>query len=240
MRLRAATRFSKLLETAMVQGLLGEMEVKDPDRGWTEQARAQTKIRWRNATPGPDALTWGKKLSGEAFVRKLETYGSFDEETTVLEVGPGHGRLLRSFLDRGIPFTDYYAIDISEQNIEHLRKHFPHPAIHFLHADIEDVSLPFQFDVGFSSLTFKHLYPSFEASLRNCTRYLSPGGRFIFDLVEGDQAHFVNEGRAYVRRYGREEVVEILAKAGLKLVAFDEVVHDRHYTRLLVVVANTN
>jgi hypothetical protein len=29
--------------------------------------------------------------------------------------------------------------------------------------------------------------------------------------------------------------LEILGKVGLELVAFDEVVHDRHYTRLLVV-----
>jgi hypothetical protein len=64
---------------------------------------------------------------------------------------------------------------------------------------------------------------------------MSPGGRFVFDLVEGNQAHFVNQGQAYVRMYSKEEVLEILGKVGLELVAFDEVVHDRHYTRLLVV-----
>ena len=152
----------------------------------------------------------------------------------------GIRQVLRSFLARGIPFKEYYALDISERNIEYLREQFPRPDIHFMRADIEDVSLPFRFDVGFSSLTFKHLYPSFEAALRNCARNMSPGGRFIFDLVEGDQAHFVNQGRAYVRRYGREEVLEILGKTGLDLVTFDEVVHDRHYRRLLVVAAKTD
>jgi hypothetical protein len=39
--------------------------------------------------------------------------------------------------------------------------------------------------------------------------------------------------------YSREEVLEILGKVGLELVAFDEVVHDRHYTRLLVVATKT-
>ena len=94
----------------------------------------------------------------------------------MLEVGAGYGRLLRSFLDLGIPFREYYGLDISEQNIEYLRKQFAHPAIHFMWADVEEASLPFRFDVGFSSLTFKHLYPSFKASLRNCTWYMNPGG----------------------------------------------------------------
>jgi SAM-dependent methyltransferase len=238
-QLQEAPVVRRLFDTAVVQSLLGNTEVKDPDREWTDQGRAQTQITWRKAPPGPN-LTWGKALTGEAFVSKVNSYAAFDEETTVLEVGAGYGRLLRSFLDLGIPFREYYGLDISEQNIEYLRKQFAHPAVHFMWADVEEASLPFRFDVGFSSLTFKHLYPSFEASLRNCTRYMNPGGRFIFDLVEGTQAHVVNEGRAYVRRYSREEVVEILKKAGLELVAFDEVIHDRHYTRLLVVATKAN
>ena len=238
MRVREAPGVQRLFDAAMVQSLLGRTEVKDPDRAWTARGRAQTRKTWRKALPGPN-LTWGKELTGEAFVSKVEAYASFDEETTVLEIGPGYGRLLRSFLARGIPFKDYYALDISEQNIEYLSKQFPRPDIHFIWADIEDVALPFRLDVGFSSLTFKHLYPSFEASLRNCSRHMSPGGRFVFDLVEGNQAHFVNQGQAYVRMYSREEVLEILGKVGLELVAFDEVVHDRHYTRLLVVATKT-
>src|SRR5215212_5081542 len=234
MRVREAPGVRRLFDTAMVQSLLGKTEVTDPDRAWTARGRAQTRRTWRKALPGPN-LTWGKELTGEAFVSKVEAYASFGEETTVLEVGPGYGRLLRSFLARGIPFKDYYALDISERNIEYLSKQFPRPDIHFMWADIEDVSLPFRLDVGFSSLTFKHLYPSFEASLRNCSRHMNPGGRFVFDLVEGAQAHFVNHGRAYVRRYRREEVLRILAKAGLEFVAFDEVLHDPQYPRLLVV-----
>ncbi len=237
--LREAPGVRRLFDSAAVQSLFGNTEVKDPDRAWTDEGRAQTRTRWRSATPGA-GLTWGKELTGEAFVSKVEAYASFDEETTVLEVGPGYGRILRSFLARGIPFKEYYALDISEQNVEHLRRQFPHAAVRFVQADIEDASLPFRFDVGFSSLTFKHLYPSFEASLRNCSRYMSPGGRFIFDLVEGTQAHLVNYGRAYVRRYRREEVLEILGKAGLELVAFDEVVHHPLYPRLLVVATKSH
>ncbi len=238
-RLREAPQVQRLLSTAMVQNLLGNTQVRDPDTAWTDEGRAQTRVRWQSATPGP-GLTWGQELTGEAFVSKVEAYASFDDETTVLEIGPGYGRILRSFLDRDIPFKEYYALDLSEQNIEYLRQQFPNAAVHFMQADVEDVSLPFQFDVGFSSLTFKHLYPSFEATLRNCSQYMSPGGRFVFDLVEGTQAYFVNQGRAYVRKYRKEEVLEVLKRAGLELVAFDEVLHTRHYPRLLVVATKPN
>jgi SAM-dependent methyltransferase len=239
LRLLEVPGIQRLFDSAAFQRLLGNTEVKEPDRTWTAEYRAQTQTRWRRATPGT-GLTWGRELSGEAFVSKVESYASFDEKSTVLEVGPGYGRILRSFLARGIPFKEYYALDISEQNIEYLRKKFPQAAVHFMQANIEDAALPLQFDVGFSSLTFKHLYPSFERGLRNCSQYMSPGGRFIFDLVEGDQAHFVNYGTAYVRRYRREKVLEILAKAGLELVAFDEVVHERYYRRLLVVATKAS
>jgi SAM-dependent methyltransferase len=238
-RLRYAPGVKRLFDTKTVKRYLGSTEVKDPDRTWTDEVRAQARIRWLNATPDV-ALTWGKELTGEAFVSKLESYASFDDETTVLEVGPGYGRILRSFLARGIPFKEYYAVDLSEQNIQYLRKQFTQATVHFLQADVEDASLPFQFDVGFSSLTFKHLYPSFETSVRNCSRYMNPGGRFVFDLIEGTQAQFAGYGQTYVRWYRREEILKILENAGLELVAFDEVVHRPEYPRLLVVATKSD
>jgi SAM-dependent methyltransferase len=220
-RLREAPGVRRLLDTAVIKRFL--------DPNWE-----RSRTRWRGAKPDP-GLTWGQELTGEAFVSKVESYASFDDETTVLEIGPGYGRILRSFLARGIPFKEYYGLDISEQNVEYLRKQFPQDAVHFMQADIDVASLPFQFDVGFSSLVFKHLYPSFEAALRNCSRYMSPHGRLIFDLIEGDQRRWKSEGKSYVRRYRRDEVLEILGKVGLELVAFDEVVHDPKHRRLLVV-----
>jgi hypothetical protein len=106
----------------------------------------------------------GKELTGEAFVPKPESYASFDNETPMLEVGPGYSGILRTFLARDYPFKGYYGLDLSGQNAEHLRKAFPQTTVHFLRAEIEDASVPFQADVGFSSLTFKHLYPSVETA----------------------------------------------------------------------------
>jgi len=66
-QLQEAPVVRRLFDTAVVQSLLGNTEVKDPDREWTDQGRAQTQITWRKAPPGPN-LTWGKALTGEAFV----------------------------------------------------------------------------------------------------------------------------------------------------------------------------
>jgi SAM-dependent methyltransferase len=220
-QLREAPGVRRLVDTAVIQRLL--------DPNWE-----RSRTRWRKAKPDP-GLTWGQELTGEAFVSKVESYASFDNETTVLEIGPGYGRILRSFLARGIPFKEYYGLDISEQNVEYLQKQFPQPAVHFIRADIAGAPLPFRFDVGFSSLVFKHLYPSFEAALRNCSRYMSPHGRLIFDLIEGDQRRWHPQNNTYVRQYERKEVLEIFGKVGLELVAFDEVVHDPKHRRLLVV-----
>jgi SAM-dependent methyltransferase len=235
-RLREAPGIRRLFSTTMVQRLLGRTEIQDPDRTCTEEGREQSQTRWLRARPNPD-LTWGQELTGEAFVSKVESYASFGNETMVLEIGPGYGRILRSFLARGIPFKEYYGLDISKQNVEHLHKQFPQPNVHFIHADVEGASMPYQFDVAFSSLTFKHLYPSFEKALHNVSRYMSSGGLIIFDLIEGIYTYFSHRDHTYLRQYRREEILDIIEKVKLEHVAFDEVIHDPEHLRLLVVAA---
>ena len=68
---------------------------------------------------------------------------------------------------------------------------------------------------------------------------MSAGSRFIFDLIEGTHTYFT-QNKIYIRQYRREEVLEILGKAGLELVAFDEVLHDEQHPRLLVVATKLN
>ena len=59
-----------------------------PEAELREQARAS----WEDLPPDP-ALTWGLKLTGDAFIAKAVAHGLHG---TVLEVGPGYGRLLEA------------------------------------------------------------------------------------------------------------------------------------------------
>src|SRR5215208_1581789 len=115
-------------------------------------------------------LTWGKEVSGDAFIKRLLMYYTTTNTISgknILEIGPGSGRLLKAILKENLPFKKYYGIDISEKNIAYLKKTFQMPNIHFIHGNAENVNLNTTFDIAISSLTFKHMYPSFEKALAN-------------------------------------------------------------------------
>jgi SAM-dependent methyltransferase len=212
------------------------------DRRRSERLERRTDVaevarsRWRATGPGLD-LTWGARVSGVAFVERAMAHGAFGSDRIVLEIGSGYGRIVRSCLDRGAPFARYIGLDLSPSNVAHLRRTFTDPRVEFLEGDAERASLDVPVDTVISSLTFKHLYPSFEATLANLRGQLSDRGRVLFDLIEGNRRYFHWDGRTYVREYRQDEVMGILAACSLEPVAFDEVAHDREHNRLLVVAA---
>jgi SAM-dependent methyltransferase len=198
--------------------------------------RERAKITWRLAQPDATWTTWGIKITGEAFIAKAASYGVFGPDRSILEVGPGYGRLLQECLRRKLPFRRYVAVDLSPANAEHLARQFDRPDVEIVNADIETVKLDERFDVMFSSLTLKHLYPSFEVALQNVQRHLNPGAAVVFDLIEGSFGSFTPaDGVSYVRGYTREEVAQLLPEIGLELNAFDQVEHSPGQVRLLVV-----
>jgi SAM-dependent methyltransferase len=128
-------------------------------------------------------------------------------------------------------------LDLSAENVRQLSREFPDPRFEFVEGDAESARLGTQVDTVISSLTFKHLYPSFELALRNLAGQLSQRGVVLFDLIEGSRRYFERDETTYIREYSREEVGELLARAPLELVGFDTVAHDRQHVRLLVVAA---
>ncbi len=102
------------------------------------EVRERSKSRWRQARP-TDGLTWGRTVTGDAFIERVESYAAFSPETRVLEIGPGYGRLLRACLGRGTPFQSYTMVDLSEDNITYLRGEFPDPRVAAVVGDIEGV-----------------------------------------------------------------------------------------------------
>ena len=200
----------------------------------TGRAAERARSRWQAATPAAD-LTWGVELSGDAFVDAVVRHGGLGPGCSVVEIGPGYGRLPASILGRGIELGRYVGVDLSEENVAHLRERFDDPRIEFRVGDAESVALEDPADTLISSLTFKHFYPSFERALANLRGSLAPGATAAFDLIEGDRRYFQADGRTYIHQYTRPEVEEVLAGAGYRLKAFDEVAHDRDHVRLLVV-----
>lgn len=199
-----------------------------------EEAWERSRQRWRTAKPDPN-LTWDAELTGEAFVAKAAEYGAFGAGRSILEIGPGYGRLLSACIDRGVEFEHYLGVDLSADNVTHLCEKFDDERVRFVEGDVETVELDRQFDSMISSLTFKHLFPSFEAALANLAPQLRPGGLAIFDLIEGRRRYFEPDAVTYIRWYSREEIEGILDAAGIELVSFDEVRHLPELSRLLVV-----
>jgi SAM-dependent methyltransferase len=197
----------------------------------------KSRSRWRASTPDVD-LTWGVEVTGDAFISKLASYGVFGPDVGVVEIGPGYGRMLAAARCQGVAFASWLGVDLSAENVEYLRKRFPEPNVNFVRDDVETLVLERPAGCVISSLTFKHLYPSFEKALQSIARQLAPGGAVAFDLIEGSDRRVEHDGVTYVRSYERVEVSEILVTAGLNLIAFDEVLHHPELpgsVRLLVI-----
>src|SRR3989442_1518810 len=201
-----------------------------------DELLARVQNRWSRARPGRH-LSWGPTVTGDSFVAQAASYGVFGEGKTVLEVGAGWGRLLEACLRQGLSFEKYVAVDISDKNVRHVREKFAQDSVRIVHGPIETLSLDERFDSVISSLTFKHLYPSFLGALEAIERHLNPGAMIVFDLIEQKvegvlprEQYFIG-GRAgeksgdYVRRYTKTQIGELLSRASLDLVTYDKVMH---------------
>ena len=194
----------------------------------------RSRVRWRQS--GPEFhLTWGREVSGDAFVLKMQQYEAFGPGKSLLEIGPGYARLLKTIKQQGVPFADYLGVDISARNVAYLNETFGDAKTSFQQGDVEQIKFSRTFDAAFSSLVFKHLFPSFAEVLKNVAGALNPGGLVFFDLMEGTAQDFEHDGVTFLRHYTRPQVLEILEHCGLSLTAWDEVCHTPEHQRLLVV-----
>ena len=198
------------------------------------------KSPWRSPAPGHE-LTWGKELTGDPFAGRTVAHHAFqarphgDEGRAGLRPHPP--KLSRA---GSLPFHRWVGLDLSAENVQHLSREFTDPRIEFVEGDAESARVDTPVDTVISSLTFKHIYPSFKVALRNLAGQLYERGLVLFDLIESSRRYFHWDEITYVREYSREEVDDLLARAPLELVGFDTVAHDREHVRLLVVAAATS
>ncbi|MGE5340216.1 MAG: class I SAM-dependent methyltransferase [Candidatus Omnitrophota bacterium] len=212
-----------------------DIETKMDEVLYRQDNWERSRKRWRTVEPDK-GLTWNREISGDNFIIKIKDYVNFNTEKQILEIGPGYGRLLRSLMKMKIPFKGYTGLDISPKNISHLRSAFPEETLDFVEGDVEHIDFVDKtFDIVYSSLTFKHFFPTFENALRNITRHVNPGAMIAFDLIEGEMRTFENDGTTYLHSYTKQEVSEILERVSLMLVSFNQVDHTTGFSRLLVV-----
>jgi SAM-dependent methyltransferase len=199
-----------------------------------EETWERSRTRWRNALPDRD-LTWHVDLPGGPFVENVAKHGAFGPAARILEIGPGYGRLLEEILKQGHQFERYEGLDLSEFNVQYLREHFALPNVSFTCGDVESAMLGESFNVMLSSLTFKHLFPTFERGLANVAAHMDPGGLMFFDLREGIKKGFELDDVTFIRSYTRADVETILTTLALELVGFEQVEHGLGRLRLLVI-----
>src|SRR5262245_35970898 len=145
-----------------------------------------SQSRWR--ADEPDAgLTWGVHMVGDEFVQFLVKQFAFSDRTTIVEIGPGYGRILESLLKQSVPFRRYIGLEISAARVARLIERFHDKRIEFREADVlTHVDLNAMADLTVSSAVFEHLYPDFGTAIKTVAQFTRPGGMILFDLIRDD------------------------------------------------------
>jgi SAM-dependent methyltransferase len=182
-------------------------------------ALALSQRRWRGDEPNP-GLTWGVEISGDAFVDVMAAHIDFAPQSTLVEIGPGYGRIIESLLRYRLPFFRYIGLEISSARVDRLRERFRDPRMTFYGADILcPLEFPIRADIIFGAAVFEHFYPDFSGALATINGIHKPGGSLVFDVIrEPDESTSIFENDvAFVRWYTQDEIQSLLAKAGYQM-----------------------
>jgi SAM-dependent methyltransferase len=201
-----------------------------------------SKRRWRGQEPDA-GLTWGKIMIGDPFVDFLLSHAAPNETSRLAEVGPGYGRVLRTLIQRNIPFARYVGLELSAARAADLTQRFQDPRVTFLEADVLDSIELDPVDVSFGSAVFEHFYPDFGTALRTISGFMRTGGALVFDLIHHDDA--LQSAAAwfdevtYMRIYSRAELETLLSENGFRFdavgkISFGKDVIDREIVRTAV------
>jgi SAM-dependent methyltransferase len=208
-----AARFERLeQQVTQIKNLLLNLNTLVTERLLDDSSVLElTKGAWRNAKPTA-ALTWNAEMTGDAFVdRMTKLRGPLGR---VLEIGPGYGRVLRTLLERAVAFDSYTGVDISEQNVAHLKQTFTDQRLKFVHSDIFEFVDEQPYNTVYSSAVFMHIYPDIGGILRRCRELLRAGGAICFDVPLGGQRMIHSAQQLYVHEYTRPLLQQHAKNAG--------------------------
>lgn len=130
-----------------------------------------------------------------------------------VEMGAGTGHMTRLFLNRGFRGACH---DLGEDSRYMIRKNLAFAGVHMRVVDDLRELQPISFDYLFAFEVLEHIENDLDA-LCEWMRYLKPGGRILVSVP----AHQRKYGRSdeivgHVRRYERQELCELLDRAGAR------------------------
>jgi SAM-dependent methyltransferase len=182
---------------------------------------ALSQRRWRG-DEGAAGLTWGRVMTGDSLWDLYQKTREFRPTDKILEIGPGYGRLLRTAIERKIPFASYTAVDLSDARVQRLRNEFGDGNTHFIQGDIDSWVGDTVFDIVICSATFEHLHPDCRNALTNIRGQLSSQGRVYIDFLRYEANDYVFESTGtYVKKYSRETLVAIFNECGYDVRAIE-------------------
>ena len=202
-----------------------------------------SQTRWRGDEPDA-GLTWGVPMAGDAFVRFVADRITPTPSSTIVEIGPGYGRLLDALIAAGLPFAHYIGLDISAARVARLRVKYRDRRLRFEHADIlAPIGLGIRADLVIASAVFEHLYPDCAAALDNIAGLSAPGAALVVDFIrddaDADKAAAWFDRETYLRMYSTAELERLFAASGFEMVQSDRIsfgrdILNREITRTIV------
>ncbi len=119
-------------------------------------------------------LGWAREL-----IDKLKLKGN----ESIVDIGSGDGKVT-AMLAQAVPDGLVLGLDASEQMVSHAAEQFPssqYSNLSFTRMDAQDIRLPRQFDLAFSSATLHWVKDQLKvlAGVRDC---LKPGGKLLFQM----------------------------------------------------------
>ena len=192
-----------------------------------------SQVRWKGDEDAR-GLTWGSMMTGDSFVDVVTRHHAFTGAETIVEIGPGYGRLLRTILERRLPFARYLGLELSAARVERLTQELGSSQIAFANGDVMRDALTVRPDVVLCSSTFEHLFPSMTKALLNLRAAAAPDCTLFVDFIQnqGDDALDISRAyfertTAYIRMYARAELERLFTEAGFRVRAIESIVLGR-------------
>jgi SAM-dependent methyltransferase len=192
--------------------------------GFSPTVASLAKERWC-ADEDPAGLTWGRLMTGDSLWDVYQREHHFRHTDRIVEFGPGYGRLIKTALERKLPFGLYTGVELSRARVVKLTREFGlDPRCTFEQGDINNWFTENRIDVVLCSSTFEHLYPDCREALANLRRQLAGDALVFVDFIDAEAPHcgFDIDGRTYLRYYSRDELHSLFAETGYAVKAIEK------------------